>query len=63
MLEGFDVLEKIIAEPTDARDRPLKDVRMKASIKVMKRSEVTKKYGFQYPEKPSKKKKKAKKKE
>ncbi len=63
MLEGFEVLEKIIAEPTDARDRPLKDIRMKASIRVMKRSEVTKKYGFQYPEKPSKKKKKAKKKE
>lgn len=63
MLEGFEVLEKIIAEPTDAHDRPLKDVRMKASIKIMKRSEVTKKYGFQYPEKPSKKKKKAKKKE
>lgn len=60
MLEGFEVLEKIIAEPTDSRDRPLKDIRMKASIKVMKRKEVTKKYGFQYPEKPSKKKKKAK---
>ncbi|MCS6796285.1 MAG: peptidylprolyl isomerase [Raineya sp.] len=61
MLEGFDVLEKIIAEPTDSRDRPLKDIRMKASIKVMKRKEVTKKYGFQYPQKtkPTKKKKKA----
>lgn len=51
MLEGFEVLEKIVAEPTDPNNRPLKDIRMKAFLKVMKRKEITKKYGYRYPTK------------
>jgi peptidyl-prolyl cis-trans isomerase B (cyclophilin B) len=60
MLSGIDVLDKIAAEATDGNNRPLQDMKMKVKVITMKRKDVTKKYGYQYPavEKTAKTKKK-----
>ena len=34
LIEGFDVLDKIAALPTDRQDRPFKDVRI-ISVKII----------------------------
>jgi len=49
MLTGFDILDKLASEATDGSDRPLQDMKMKVKITLMKRKDVTKKYGYQYP--------------
>jgi peptidyl-prolyl cis-trans isomerase B (cyclophilin B) len=60
MLSGMDVLDKIAAEATDGNNRPLQDMKMKVKVITMKRKDITKKYGYQYPaiEKTKKTKKK-----
>ena len=50
VIKGLDVLDKIAAEPRDAADRPIKDVRMFVSVEELPRKTITKNYGYIYPE-------------
>ncbi|PIQ47122.1 MAG: peptidylprolyl isomerase [Cytophagales bacterium CG12_big_fil_rev_8_21_14_0_65_40_12] len=51
VVEGLEVVDKIAAVETNQRDRPLEEVRMKVSVVEMPKSEITKKYGIEYPKK------------
>lgn len=51
VVEGLEVVDKIAAVETNQRDRPLEEVRMKVSVVEMSKSEITKKYGIEYPKK------------
>jgi peptidyl-prolyl cis-trans isomerase B (cyclophilin B) len=51
VVEGMDVIDKIAAVKTNQRDRPLEEVRMKVSVVEMAKSEITKKYAIEYPQK------------
>lgn len=51
VVEGLEVVDKIAAVETNQRDRPLEEVRMKVSVVEMAKSEITKKYGIEYPKK------------
>ena len=51
VVEGLDVIDKIAAVETNNRDKPLEDVRMTIKVIEMPKSQVTKRYGIQYPEK------------
>ena len=49
VVEGLEVIDLIAAERTDGRDRPLKDIHMVITIEEVPQSEITDKYGYQYP--------------
>lgn len=49
VVEGLDVIDKIAAVETDRRDRPTNEVWMMVKVLEMPKSEVTKKYGIEYP--------------
>jgi len=49
VVEGLDVIDKIAQVETNNRDMPLEDVRMFMEVKEMTKSEITKKYGIEYP--------------
>jgi cyclophilin family peptidyl-prolyl cis-trans isomerase len=46
VVDGMDVLDKISAQPKDERDRPEKDIKMKVSVKKMRKKKITKKYDY-----------------
>jgi len=46
VIDGMDVLDKISAQPRDERDRPDKDIKMKVSVKKMRKKKITKKYDY-----------------
>jgi cyclophilin family peptidyl-prolyl cis-trans isomerase len=46
VVDGMDVLDKISAQPRDERDRPEKDIKMKVSVKKMRKKKITKKYDY-----------------
>ena len=46
LIQGFDVLDKIATQPKDPNDRPVKDIRMKVSVKKMRKKKITKAYGY-----------------
>jgi len=48
VVEGLDVIEKISAVKTLPNEQPIRNITMKMSIKEMKKSEVTAKYGYVY---------------
>lgn len=50
VVEGLDVIDKIAAVQTGRGDRPVQEVRMTVKVVEMPKSEITKKYGIQYPE-------------
>jgi cyclophilin family peptidyl-prolyl cis-trans isomerase len=50
VIEGLDVLDKIAAAPTGSGDRPFEDIRMTVTVEEMPRSQITKKYGYEFPE-------------
>ncbi|NVK85791.1 MAG: peptidylprolyl isomerase [Cytophagia bacterium] len=49
VVEGLDVIDKIAAVETNQRDKPTEDVWMTVRVIEMPKSEVTKKYGIEYP--------------
>jgi cyclophilin family peptidyl-prolyl cis-trans isomerase len=48
LIAGMDVLDKIAAQPKDQHDRPTKDVRMKVTVKKMRKKKITKTYGYRF---------------
>jgi peptidyl-prolyl cis-trans isomerase B (cyclophilin B) len=48
LIQGFEVLDKIAAQPKDPNDRPVKDIRMKVSVKKMRKKKITKTYGYTF---------------
>lgn len=50
VLEGLDVIDKIADQPTDRRNRPNSDIHMSIGVEEVSRKEITKKYGYEYPE-------------
>ncbi len=51
VVEGLDVIDLIAAQRTDQSDRPIEDICMVFTLEELSRSEITNKYGFQYPSK------------
>ena len=51
VVEGLEVIDKIAAVQTNQRDKPLEDIRMTVKVIEVPKSQVTKKYGIEYPEK------------
>ena len=49
VVEGLEVVDKIAAVETNRRDRPTTEVRMTVKVIEMPKSQVTKKYGIEYP--------------
>lgn len=50
VVEGLEVIDKIAAVQTNQRDKPLEDIRMTVKVIEVPKSQVTKKYGIEYPE-------------
>lgn len=50
VIQGLEVMEKIAAEATTAQDQPLEEVYMKVSVKEMPKEEISKAYGYRYPQ-------------
>lgn len=48
VVQGLEVIDKIANEETKF-DRPVDDVKMNMALKVMKKSEITKQFGYTYP--------------
>lgn len=48
LIQGFDVLDRIASQPKDPSDRPVKDIRMKVSVKPMRKKKITKIYGYTF---------------
>lgn len=48
VIDGLSVIDSIAAQPRDARDRPVKDVRMTVSGEWMKKKKITKQFGYTY---------------
>lgn len=51
VVEGLDVIDKIAAIKTRPGDRPVSNMYLTMDVKTMSRSEVTDKYGYEYPKK------------
>ncbi len=49
VVEGLEVIDKIAAQQTDQRDRPIQDIHMVFIIEEILQSEITSKYGYHYP--------------
>ena len=50
IVEGLDIIDKIAALQTGARDKPVEDVPMTFSVEKINKKTITKKYGYTYPE-------------
>lgn len=50
VVEGLDVVDKIASVQTGKDERPAEDVMITVEVKEMKRKNIEKKYGFEYPE-------------
>jgi cyclophilin family peptidyl-prolyl cis-trans isomerase len=49
VIDGMGVVDAISAVAKDQRDRPEKDVKMKVTVKKMKKKKITKKYDYVFP--------------
>lgn len=49
VVKGLDVIDKIAAQQTDQRDRPFQDIHMVFTLEEVSQSEITSKFGYQYP--------------
>ncbi len=63
VIAGMDIIDKIASQPTAPSDRPEKDIKMAMKVEKMKKTDITKKYGYTYPEMVKKKKEKKQNKE
>jgi peptidyl-prolyl cis-trans isomerase B (cyclophilin B) len=50
VINGLHVIDKIAAVQTDTSDKPLENIYMTMSLRIMRKKEVSRKYGYQYPE-------------
>ncbi|SNR43309.1 MULTISPECIES: peptidylprolyl isomerase [Hymenobacter] len=48
VISGLDVVDKIAAQPTAERDRPLTDIKMTVKVEKLKKKKITELYGYQY---------------
>ncbi len=48
VIDGLAAVDKIGMEPGDEKNRPVKDIAMKISVKKMKKKKITKKFGYQF---------------
>ncbi|GHA70536.1 peptidylprolyl isomerase [Pontibacter akesuensis] len=48
VVDGLDVVDKIAEVAKDGRDRPLSDVKMKVTVKQVKKKKIAKKYDYNY---------------
>ncbi|WP_373524131.1 peptidylprolyl isomerase [Aquiflexum sp.] len=48
VIQGLDVMEKIAAEQTAERDRPVNPVYMKVTVEQLQKAKITKEYGHTY---------------
>jgi len=51
VISGLDVIDKIAVVQKDQGDRPIADIRMAVTVEELKKSEITKRYGYEYPKK------------
>ena len=49
VVAGMEVVDAIAALETDGADKPLEDIAMEIEVEEMRRSKITKLFGFQYP--------------
>lgn len=49
VISGFEIIDKIAGVDTDNRDRPTTDISMRVEIKQMKKSKITKEFGYEFP--------------
>jgi peptidyl-prolyl cis-trans isomerase B (cyclophilin B) len=52
ILDGFEVLDKMTAEPGDGMNRPLQDIKMTVTVEELSRKEISKRFGYTYPAAP-----------
>lgn len=45
-ISGIEVIEEIVTQPKDPRDRPVKEIRMTMEVKKMSKKNITKEYGY-----------------
>jgi len=50
VIKGLDVIDKIAAQPRDPADRPVQDIRITVTVEEKSRKQITKEYGYQYPQ-------------
>ncbi len=48
VIAGMEVVEKIAEQPKDGRDRPLTDIKITVTSKLLKKKKITKIYGYKY---------------
>ena len=48
VLSGMSAVDSIAAQPRDANNRPLKDLRMKISAKKMRKKKISRVYGYRF---------------
>lgn len=51
VVEGLDVIDKIAAVQTGARDKPVEDYFLTMEVEKLPKKKITKLYGYEYPEK------------
>jgi peptidyl-prolyl cis-trans isomerase B (cyclophilin B) len=49
VIKGLEVIDKIAALPTE-EERPVTDIKMTCEVEELSRTEITARYGYQYPE-------------
>ncbi len=50
VVSGMEVVDAIAGKETDQMDKPLEEITMQVEVEELKRSKITKQYGYQYPE-------------
>ena len=50
VVAGMDVVDAIASQSTDEMDKPVEEVSMTVEVEEMKKSKITKTFGYQYPE-------------
>jgi cyclophilin family peptidyl-prolyl cis-trans isomerase len=48
VIQGQEVLDKIVALPRDGRDRPLTDLKMTVKVERLRKKKITQLYGYAY---------------
>lgn len=48
VVDGLDVIDKIAEQPTNPRNRPLTDIKMKVTVESVKKKKIAKKYNYNY---------------
>jgi len=49
VIDGLSVIDSIAAQPTEARDKPRKDIYLTVEVEEMSKKKITKQFGYQYP--------------